>query len=368
MMKSRLAVLAAAAIASLAMLSPAIGGNTYFLTDRNGQVLFPISPPNRANSTPGAIDNMIIGASSPQNGFFLNIGSTGQACTATLCVDQGLNAAQGGSINNQGGTSSTSANAGGASVVTGGTPGATGIGGAANVVGGAGGSTSGAGGAASVAGGVGTAGNAAGGAAAEAGGAGQGSAAGGAASVTGGVGGATGAGGAVNVAGGAGGATSGNGGVTIVSGGGGGTNGNGGSLVLQGGALNGTGINGSTRELGLTLHAQGSAGVLNSTGTLTAAQMLAGIITSTAGAAVAATLPLATAIDTAIPDAAAGDSFDFSVINTSGTPGNTFTIGTASGWTLVGSMVVTPVTTVGASGRFRAAKTGAGAWTMFRLS
>lgn len=45
---------------------PLIAGNTVFLTDRNGQITFPISPPNRANSTPGAIDNMTIGATTPQ--------------------------------------------------------------------------------------------------------------------------------------------------------------------------------------------------------------------------------------------------------------------------------------------------------------
>ena len=180
---------------------------------------------------------------------------------------------------------------------------------------------------------------------------------------------ATGNGSNASLSGGAGGSTSGNGGTSsLVGGAGTAGNGNGGSAIIQGGAPNGTGVAGSVRELGLVMRAQGAAATLNATGTLTAANLTNGIISSTAAAAVAATLPLATALDTAIPDAVAGDSFDFSVINTSGTPADTFTIGTASGWTLVGSMVVTPVTTVGASGRFRAAKTAAGAWTLFRLS
>ena len=83
---------------------------------------------------------------------------------ATLNIG-GLQAAQGGTVPIQGGTSTTSANAGGAVSLAGGTPGATGVGGAAAVAGGIGGSTSGTGGAATVAGGAGTAGNANGGAA-----------------------------------------------------------------------------------------------------------------------------------------------------------------------------------------------------------
>lgn len=153
----------------------------------------------------------------------------------------------------------------------------------------------------------------------------------------------------------------------VTGGAGGSTSGNGGSVVIQGGAQT-SGVAGSVRELGVVLKSQGAAATLNATGTLTAANLLAGIITSTAAAAVAATLPLATAIDTAIPDAAVGDSFDFSVINTSSTGANTFTVGTASGWTLVGNMVITPLTTGGTSARFRAAKTATGAWTLFRLS
>lgn len=57
-----------AALVALALAIPAAyAGNTYFLTDRNGQVLFPISPPNRATGAPGAIDNMLIGGTTPAN-------------------------------------------------------------------------------------------------------------------------------------------------------------------------------------------------------------------------------------------------------------------------------------------------------------
>jgi len=54
-------------------------------------------------------------------------------------IIQGLAAAQGGSAEYKGGTSSTAGNAGGAALLTGGAPGATGVGGAATVAAGAGG-------------------------------------------------------------------------------------------------------------------------------------------------------------------------------------------------------------------------------------
>lgn len=82
--------------------------------------------------------------------------------SATASVT-GLAAAQGGSMKVQGGTSSTTGNAGGAATLQGGTPGVTGVGGAAKVVAAAGGATSGTGGAAELTAGAGTAGNASGG-------------------------------------------------------------------------------------------------------------------------------------------------------------------------------------------------------------
>lgn len=107
---------------------------------------------------------------------------------------------------------------------------------------------------------------------------------------------------------------------------------------------------------------QVTPGTLNASGTLTAALMLTGIVTTTSAAAVAATLDIATAMDTAFGASAPNNlSFDFAIINTGP---NTLTVGTAAGWTLVGTMTVLTV----ASARFRARKTGAGAWTLYRLS
>lgn len=365
MFRSRI-LIAAAVLTALAAVVPAHAqpANTIFLTDRNGQIPFPILPPNRATGAPGSIDNMTIGATTKRPGTFTtltadSIVAPAAACSATPCVYSGIAAAQGGSINLKGGTSSTSGNAGGAALVTGGTPGATGVGGAATIAAGAGGATSGAGGVASLTGGAGTAGNSAGGVAAITGGAGQGTAAGGIGRLVGGASGAgaTGNGGAAQVTGGA--AAS--------------TNGNGGSVVLTGGAKAGSGANGSVIQRGVSLVTQGAPTDKTVSATLTAAEVLAGIITvnQAAGAASAQQLPLAADMDTALPDAAAGDAFDFSVINTSTVDAEDASVTTNTGWTLVGNMDVPAYSAAGSlnsSGRFRARKTGAGAWVLYRIS
>lgn len=275
-----------------------------------------------------------------------SLGITGQA------------AAQGGDVVTTGGTSSTSGNAGGAAKLVGGTPGATGVGGAAEVTGGAGGATSGAGGAATITAGAGTAGNSAGGVGKVAGGAGQG----------------TGAGGKVQAVGGASGAgATGNGGAAEITGGAAAsTNGNGGSVVLTGGAKAGTGVAGMVIERSVKLANQGAPTAKTTSATLTAAEVLAGIITVNqgGGATSSLTLPTATDFDTAIPDAAAGDAYDFSLINISTVAAEDADILTNTGWTLVGSMAVqsNAAITDKSAGRFRARKTGAAAWTLYRLS
>lgn len=227
---------------------------------------------------------------------------------------------------------------------------ATSAGGVVTVTGGAGGATSGAGGAAGVAGGAGIGGNSAGGVGSVAGGAGHGTASGGDADVTGGAGGtgAAAAGGAARVTGGAAGA---------------GSNGNGGDTVLGGGAGDGTGVAGNVVNRSLAIVHQGAQATQDTAATLTAAQILAGILTSNPAGAINLQLPLATAMDTALPNAVANDAFDFSVISLSGT--NLPTITTNTGWTLVGNMTFTSV--AGNAGRFRARKTATGAWTLYRI-
>lgn len=271
----------------------------------------------------------------------------------------GQSAAQGGAVALTGGTSSTAGNAGGAVTLVGGTPGSTGVGGAASVTAGAGGSASGNGGVGSVVGGAGTAGNGVGGVGKVVGGAGQGTGAGGAAQVTGGASGAgsTGNGGAANVTGGA--AAS--------------SNGNGGSVILAGGAKTGTGVAGMIIDRSIRMVAQGTPTAKTTNATLTAAEVLAGIITVAQGAAgtSAQQLPTASDLDTAMPDAAAGDAFDFSVINTSTVDAEDATVTTNTGWTLVGNMDIPAYSAAGSlnsSARFRARKTGSAAWTLYRMS
>lgn len=180
-------------------------------------------------------------------------------------------------------------------------------------------------------------------------------------------------GGTALVKAGKGGATSGNGGPVNNTGGAAqGGNGNGGSVVSTPGAKNGTGVDGMIIDRGVKLVHQGAATAKTVSATLTAAEVLAGIITVNQGSsgASAQQLPLATAMDTAMPDSIAGDAFDFSLINISVTAAEAASITINTGWTLVGDMdvVANSASTTKSAGRFRAAKTATGAWTLFRLS
>lgn len=263
--------------------------------------------------------------------------------------------------------------AGGVAENKGGAGGTTGAGGAANNTGGAGGATSGVGGAATNRGGAGTAGNSAGGVADTTGGAGQGSAAGGIGKTVGGAGGATGVGGKGQLTGGAGGATSGAGGAAEVTGGAGtNANANGGPVVIAGGAANGSGINGIIVERSVKLVAQGAPAAKTVSATLTAAEVLAGIITVNQGGAGASALqlPAGSALDTAMPDAANGDAFDFSVINISTVAAESASLTTNTNLTLVGDMDIqaNSAATTKSAGRFRLRRTSTATWSCYRLA
>lgn len=344
------------ALLGAALVVPALAGNTTLFSSKQGDITFPFTAPLR-DGTAGAIDNMIIGATTPRAGTFTTVSSSGQACTGTPCVYQGVNAAQGGSVQVKGGTSATSANAGGAAAQVGGTPGATGVGGASSVTGGAGGATSGAGGAATVTGGAGTAGNSTGGVASLTGGAGQGTANGAAANVTGGASGAgaTGNGAAANVTGGA-----------ALS-----TNGSGGSVVLTGGAKAGSGVAGGVRAESIFVQQVSAPTAKTTSATLTAAEVLTGIITVTqgAGANSAQQMPTGTDLQAALPaDFAVGDSFDFSIINLGGAS-ETATLTVNTDVTIVGRAVVdVAAATASGSGRFRVRKTGDHVFVVYRIS
>jgi hypothetical protein len=110
---------------------------------------------------------------------------------------------------------------------------------------------------------------------------------------------------------------------------------------------------------------QGAPAAQDTAATLTAANLSAAIITSNPAGAINLQLPLATAMDTAFAPAGVNDALDFYVISIAGST-NLPTITTNTGWTLVGGMTFTAV--AGNAGKFRARKTGTGAWTLYRIS
>lgn len=111
------------------------------------------------------------------------------------------------------------------------------------------------------------------------------------------------------------------------------------------------------------LFVQGAPTALTAAATVTAAQLANGLFTFN-GTAGNMTLPTVADLEAEVSSATkANAAFDFYVINIdAGT--DDITVYTNTGWTLVGTMVVTENT----SGHFRARKTGDGAWTCYRVS
>lgn len=103
------------------------------------------------------------------------------------------------------------------------------------------------------------------------------------------------------------------------------------------------------------------------TATLTADQVLNGILLGSPGSTAASyTLPTVAALEAALPNSdKAGISFDFSVVNVDGSGSGVITLVTNTGWTLVGLMTV--VATAGTAQIFRARKSGAGTWVLYRI-
>lgn len=118
---------------------------------------------------------------------------------------------------------------------------------------------------------------------------------------------------------------------------------------------------GNASEARLTV--QGAPTALTAAATATVAQLVNGLFTFN-GTAGNLTLPTVAELEAGIPNATRVDTaFDFNVINIDATTDDV-TVAAATGWTLVGNMVVTETT----SGHFRARKTGVGTWTLYRLS
>lgn len=96
--------------------------------------------------------------------------------------------------------------------------------------------------------------------------------------------------------------------------------------------------------------------------TLTAAELQTGIITYT-GAAANLTLPTVSDLEATVSNAKVNSSFDFIVLDLNGAGRATVVATAGTGWTLVGSMA----TSANLAARFRARKTGTGAWTLYRV-
>jgi hypothetical protein len=105
---------------------------------------------------------------------------------------------------------------------------------------------------------------------------------------------------------------------------------------------------------------QAAPATVNTTATITAANLKTGIITSSTAAAVTMTLPTGTDIEAGFSGIYTNFTFEFSVINTGP---SALTVGANSN-TTVGSLTVA----AGTSARYALRRTGANAFTLYRLS
>lgn len=117
---------------------------------------------------------------------------------------------------------------------------------------------------------------------------------------------------------------------------------------------------------------QGTPAAKTTSTTLTVAELLAGIITANQGAAGAATytLPLNTSFDSSLPYMQVDESFDFFIVNISTNATEDVTVAGNTGVTAVGNMTVASNAAVGdqATGHFRVRKTGASAYSCYRIA
>lgn len=130
---------------------------------------------------------------------------------------------------------------------------------------------------------------------------------------------------------------------------------------------------GGGRQLGdgnadeVVLGTQNAPAAATATATLTIAQLVTGIVLGSPGSSAATyTLPTVALTEATLVNAKTNSSFDFSVTNVDGSGSGVITMAVGTGWTLVG--LATVAATAGTTGRFRARKTGSGAWTLYRLS
>ncbi len=122
---------------------------------------------------------------------------------------------------------------------------------------------------------------------------------------------------------------------------------------------------GNTNEV--VLGTQAAPASLTSTATLTIAQLVTGIVLGNPGSSAATyTLPTVALTEALLVNAKVDSSFDFSVINVDGSGSGVITLAVGTGWTIVG--LATTAATAGTTQRYRARKTGVGAWTLYTLA
>ena len=123
---------------------------------------------------------------------------------------------------------------------------------------------------------------------------------------------------------------------------------------------------GNTNEI--IIGTQAAPQTATATATLTVPQILGGILVGDPSTSAASyTLPTVASLELVLVNAKVNSTFELSIVNL-GTSSGIITVLVGTGWTLVG-MVTMPITTsAGSTGRFRARKTGDGAWTMYRIS
>jgi len=103
-----------------------------------------------------------------------------------------------------------------------------------------------------------------------------------------------------------------------------------------------------------------------STATLTAAQILGGMLVANPSTSAATyTLPTASDVDAALPNAVTGSTFDLFIVNV-GTSSGAVTLSMGTGITDGGNAAVAVAITSSAAFRFR--KTGTAAWTAYKIA
>ena len=103
--------------------------------------------------------------------------------------------------------------------------------------------------------------------------------------------------------------------------------------------------------------------------TLTSAQLINGIILGSPTTTAAYTLPLASDLDAVLTNSKVGSTFDFRVINVTGS--GVITMTTNTGWTIGSSGsqgLMTVAATAGTVRSFRARRLGDSSWALYAIS